>query len=204
MEDHPVFREGLSRLLREEKDLLVCGEASNAVQALKLITKLKPDLVAVDINLPGKSGLELIKEIRKLKLPVKMLAVSMYSEAVFAQRVLRAGGHGYVMKEEDPEVIVLAIRDILAGRVYVSDEVFDKKAGETPRMEASVLDRLTDTELEVLESFGHRKSTREISKQAGLSIDELSAVSENIRAKLKLKDLDGLVKYAVKWVEGNQ
>jgi len=124
VEDHPVFREGLAKLLNAEDDLKVGGGTGDPRQAIKLITKLKPDLVVVDIGLPGKSGLELIKEIRDCKIPVKLLAVSMFDEAIYAQRVLRAGGDGYVMKQEDPEVIVLAIRDVLAGRIYVSESVF--------------------------------------------------------------------------------
>ena len=133
VEDHPEFREGLSQLLAAEDDLTVCGEAGNAEQALTAIIELKPELVVVDIGLPGKSGLELIKEMRAMKFPAKLLAVSMFDEAVYAQRVLRAGGHGYVMKQEEPEVIVLAIRDILAGHIYVSEEVFRPKKKNIPR-----------------------------------------------------------------------
>jgi len=133
VEDHPVFRDGLAKLLAAEDDLTVCGEAGNARQAVKAIVELKPDLAVVDIGLPGKSGLELIKDIRARKFPVKLLAVSMFEEAVYAQRVLRAGGDGYVMKQEDPEVIVLAIRDVLAGHIYVSEEVFRPKKKNIPR-----------------------------------------------------------------------
>jgi len=205
VEDHPVFRDGLSKLLNEEDDLSVCGEASDAKQGLKLIIKNKPDLVVVDIGLPGKSGLELIKEVRAMKIPVKMLAVSMFNEAVYAQRVLRAGGDGYVMKQEDPEVIVLAIRDVLAGHIYVSDDVFalgvtDIKKEPAPQKTSS-LDQLTDTELEVLELLGLGKSTEEISKQAGLSASEVKALNEAIRRKLKLSNDNALIRYAVCWVE---
>src|SRR5271170_111780 len=119
VEDHPVFRDGLSKLLNAEGDLAVCGEAGDARQALKSIIKLGPDLAVVDLGLPDKSGLELIKEIRALKLAVKLLVVSMFDEALYAQRVLRAGGDGYIMKQADPQEIVLAIRDVLDGRIYV-------------------------------------------------------------------------------------
>ena len=117
VEDHPVFREGLAKLLHAEPDLTVCGEAGDARVGLKSILKLKPDLAVVDLSLPGKSGLELIKEIRALKLPVKLLVVSMFDEALYAQRVLRAGGDGYIMKQEDPQEIIFAIRDVLAGHI---------------------------------------------------------------------------------------
>jgi DNA-binding NarL/FixJ family response regulator len=202
VEDHPVFRDGLSKLLNAEDDLTVCGEAGDARQALKSITKLKPELMVVDLGLPGKSGLELIKEIRALKLEIKLLAVSMFDEAIYAQRVLRAGGDGYIMKQEDPEEIVLAIRDVLAGHIYVSEEVFAKNSlKQPPKKKAGTLDSLTDSELEVLESLGHGKSAEEISRQVGLSVAEVTAHGSSIRRKLKLKSVNALIRYAVCWVE---
>ncbi|MGC9941417.1 MAG: response regulator transcription factor [Verrucomicrobiota bacterium] len=202
VEDHPVFRDGLSKLLNAEPDLAVSGGTGDPRQAIKFITKLRPDLVVVDIGLPGKSGLELIKDIRDKRIAVKLLAVSMFDEAVYAQRVLRAGGDGYVMKQEDPEVIVLAIRDVLAGRIYVSENVFTTESLKTPSKEkSSLLDRLTDSELEVLESLGHGKSAQEISTQVGLNPEEVDAHAESIRRKLKLKNFNSLIRYAVCWVE---
>lgn len=202
VEDHPVFREGLAKLLNAEAGLKVGGGTGDPRQAIKLITKLKPDLVVVDIGLPGKSGLELIKEIRDCKIPVKLLAVSMFDEAIYAQRVLRAGGDGYVMKQEDPEVIVLAIRDVLAGRIYVSESVFATERTKQPsKVESSLIDALTDTELEVLESLGQGRSSNEISDQVGLTVKEVDAFANSIRRKLKLKNLNALIRYAVCWVE---
>jgi DNA-binding NarL/FixJ family response regulator len=202
VEDHPVFRDGLSKLLNGENDLTVCGEAGDAKQGLKSIIKHKPDLVVVDIGLPGKSGLELIKEIRALKLATKLLAVSMFDEAVYAQRVLRAGGDGYVMKQEDPEVIVLAIRDVLAGHIYVSEDVFDANSlKQPPKTNTSLLDQLTDTELEVLELLGQGKSAQEISIMVGLSDNEVVAQTGHIRRKLKLKSDNAVIRYAVCWIE---
>jgi DNA-binding NarL/FixJ family response regulator len=202
VEDHPVFRDGLSKLLNAEDDLTVCGEAGDATQALKSIIKLKPDLMVVDIGLPGKSGLELIKEIRALKLEIKLLAVSMFDEAIYAQRVLRAGGDGYIMKQEDPEEIVHAIRDVLAGHIYVSEDIFAKDSSKQPaKKKSGSLDALTDSELEVLESLGHGKSTHETSLQVGLSDAEVNAHGNSIRRKLKLKNSNALIRYAVCWVE---
>jgi DNA-binding NarL/FixJ family response regulator len=202
VEDHPVFRDGLSKLLNAEKDLSVCGGTEDTRQAIKSIIKLKPDLVVVDIGLPGKSGLELIKEIRDLKITAKLLAVSMFDEAIYAQRVLRAGGDGYVMKQEDPEVIVFAIRDVLAGHIYVSENVFTSESFKLPAQEkSSLLDRLTDSELAVLESLGQGRSAPEISAQLGVSVDEVDVCSESIRRKLKLKNFNALIRYAVCWVE---
>jgi DNA-binding NarL/FixJ family response regulator len=182
--------------------LTVCGEAGDARQGLKSIVKLKPDLAVVDIGLPGKSGLELIKEIRALKLPVKVLVVSMFDEALYAQRVLRAGGDGYIMKQEDPEEIIHAIRDVLAGHIYVCEEVFASDASKAPvKKKAGSLDQLTDSELEVLEALGQGKSTQEISLQAGLSVAEVNAHGNSIRRKLKLKNSNALIRYAVCWVQ---
>lgn len=202
VEDHPVFRDGLSKLLNAEDDLAVCGEAANTTDALKSILKCKPDLVVIDIGLPGKSGLELIKEIRALKLTIKLLAVSMFDEAIYAQRVLRAGGDGYVMKQEDPEVIILAIRDVLAGHIYVSEDVFARETlKQKSKKKTSSLEQLTDSELEVLESLGLGKSPQEISLQVGLSSEEVKTHCRSIRRKLRLKTDNALIHYAVGWVE---
>lgn len=123
VEDHPVFREGLAQTLNAEPDLSVCGKACSAEQALEAIPRFKPDVVLVDLTLPGKSGLQMIKEIRNTDRNIKLLVVSMHDESLYANRVLRAGGDGYVMKQEDPEEIVRAIRDVLNGYLYVSEEV---------------------------------------------------------------------------------
>src|SRR5882724_3490770 len=123
VEDHKVFREGLVQILKGEPDLVVCGQAGSAAQAMRAIPGLDPELILVDITLPGKTGLELIKEVRAVNRKVKMLVVSNHDEALYADRVLRAGGDGYIMKQEDPEEIINAIRDVLEGRIYVSEEV---------------------------------------------------------------------------------
>jgi len=205
VEDHPVFRDGLSKLLNAEDDLTVCGEAGDAKQALKSIVKLKPDLAVVDLGLPGKNGLELIKEIRGLKLMVKLLVVSMFDEALYAQRVLRAGGDGYVMKQADPQEIVFAIRDVLAGHIHVSEDVFERDLLNQPSgKKAGALDLLTDSELEVLELLGHGKSSKEISHQLGLSSAEVNAHGNSIRRKLKLKSSNALIHYAVSWVDDSR
>ncbi|HEY5234100.1 MAG TPA: response regulator transcription factor [Verrucomicrobiae bacterium] len=205
VEDHPVFRDGLAKLLNAEDDLTVCGEAGEARQALKSIIKLKPALAVVDLGLPGKSGLELIKEIRGLKLAVKLLVVSMFDEALYAQRVLRAGGDGYVMKQADPQEIILAIRDVLDGHIHVSEDVFSRDSSRQPsEKKPGALDLLTDSELEVLELLGQGKSTQEISPQVGLSEAEVNKHNTSIRRKLKLESNNALVRYAVSWVEDSR
>jgi DNA-binding NarL/FixJ family response regulator len=204
VEDHPVFRDGLAKLLNAEADLTVCGEAGDARQGLKSILKLKPDLAVVDLGLPGKSGLELIKEIRAKKIDIKLLVVSMFDEALYAQRVLRAGGDGYIMKQEDPHEIILAIRDVLAGHIYVSEDVFSRSAlKQSADSDPGALDLLTDTELEVLEALGQGKSAEEISQQVGLPGAEITTHSNSIRRKLKLKSINALIRYAVCWVEAS-
>lgn len=204
VEDHPVFREGLVRMLSTEEDLEVCGEAGDYEAGLKNIQRFRPDIVLVDLELPGKSGLDLIKKIRSSKLQVKLLVVSMYDEALYADRVLRAGGDGYIMKEESPEEIVHAIRDVLDGHIYVSEEVMasQMKAPSKPAKSAeNRLDQLSDLELNVLELLGRGEDNDEIANKLSLKVKEISDHAEEIRKKLKLKTDNALIRYAVCWVE---
>jgi DNA-binding NarL/FixJ family response regulator len=208
VEDHPVFREGLVQIINGEGDLMVCGEAGDAEQALRSIPGLKPDLVLVDISLPGKSGLELIKELRARSGGVKLLVLSMHDEALYADRVLRAGGDGCVMKQEDPEEVVHAIRDVLEGRIYVSEQVLaggkqgSKARGSEPK--SRPLGQLTDLELEVLELLGEGKSNLEIARQLHIRPGTASAHGTRIKRKLHLRSTNALIRYAVCWVEGDK
>ena len=205
MEDHPTFRQGLIQILNGEPHLKVCGAAGTVDQALPEITRTKPDLVLVDISLPGRSGLELIKEIRAVDRRIKLLVISMHDEALYAARVLRAGGDGYIMKQEDPDEIIQAIRDVLAGHIYVSEEVMsnNRRAGRTRRSEEKTrpLDLLTDTELEILELLGRGKSSHEIGRKLRLSERTVTATRSQLRGKLGLKNAQELFRYAVCWVE---
>ena len=205
VEDHPVFREGLVRMLSREKDLEICGEAGDYEAGIKGIQRLKPDLVLVDLELPGKSGLDLIKKVRSSKQVVKMLVVSMYDEALYADRVLRAGGDGYIMKEESPDEIIYAIRDVLDGHIYVSEEVMDGTAEPSAKIPAEPeqrpLDHLTDLELNVLELLGRGQNNDEIADKLGLKSKEVASHSVQVRKKLKLKTDNALIHYAVRWVE---
>jgi DNA-binding NarL/FixJ family response regulator len=191
VEDHPVFREGLRQILSGEADLEICGVAGSAELALPSIANLQPDLALVDISLPGKSGIDLIRKIRARKLQVKLLVVSMHDEALYDARVLRAGGDGYIMKEEDPAEIIQAIHDVLAGRIYVSEEVLatrPSKAAAKPasRPEPRLLSQLTDTELEILQWLGQRRSRRAIASALSLTPRALAAQCTHIRRKLNL------------------
>jgi len=205
VDDHPVFREGLVQLIEGENDLTVCGEAGDAEHALEAIPRCKPDLVVVDITLPGRSGLDLIKELRALNGGIKLLVVSMHDEALYANRVLRAGGDGYVMKQEDPQEIVHAIRDVLEGRIYVSEEVLSGQPKtaltRSAEPENRPLAQLTDTELEIMELLGQGKTNREIARQLRLGAGAVLAHCAHIRKELKLKSINALIRYAVCWVE---
>jgi DNA-binding NarL/FixJ family response regulator len=207
VEDHPVFRQGLTHIINSEKDLTVCGQAGEVASALAAINDLKPDLAVVDISLPGKNGLELIKELRASENRIKVLVVSMHDEALYAGRVLRAGGDGYIMKQEDPEEIVNAIRDILAGHLYVSEEVFSVRPRTASKPSASSgtnkrpLQDLTDQELEILELIGQGKTNSQIASELHMSSSDVSATSAEIRKKLNLARSKDLLRYAVCWVE---
>ena len=205
VEDHPVFREGLAQLVKAEQDLTVSGQAGDAAQALRAIARLKPDLVLVDITLPGKSGLELIKELRSQNRQIKLLVVSMHDEALYADRVLRAGGDGYIMKQEDPEEIIHAIRDVLDGHTYVSEQVMAARSTISPerrsRAKTRPLEKLTDSEIEILALLGQGKGNLEIAQQIHLSVAAVSTHCTQIQKKLNLKSTNALVRYAVCWVE---
>jgi DNA-binding NarL/FixJ family response regulator len=208
VEDHPVFREGLVQVINREHDLEVCGHAGSAEAAFKEITRLRPDIVLVDISLPGKNGLTLIKELRAFNRQIKLLVVSMHDEALYANRVLRAGGDGYIMKQEDPEEVVDAIRDVLAGHIYVSEEVLmgnEKPARKPPvKSIARPLDELTDQQLEILECLGMGKDKAQIARILKCTVRAAAAELKRIQTKLKLKTDNELIRYAVCWVEGGK
>lgn len=205
VEDHPVFRQGLRQMVNLEEDLTVCGEAGDYDQALQGITRLKPHLALVDITLPGKSGLDLIKKLRLVNGDIKLLIVSMHDEAIYADRVLRAGGDGYIMKQEDPDEIVHAIRDVLGGHIYVSEEVLaghPKADVKRPaKAKARLIDQLTDSELQILEVLGRGKTNQEIARQLRSAVHAVVGHCAQIKRKLNLKNVHELIRYAVCWVE---
>ena len=202
VDDHPVFRQGLAQIISGEQDLVVCGQAGSAAQGLKGAAKLKPDIVLLDITLPDRSGLEVLKMIRSAHPGVKVLVVSMRDEALYANRVLRLGGHGYIMKQEDPEEVVTAIHDILEGHIYVSEGVLNrgnKNAQKTST--TNPLDALSDPQLEILELLGQGETYAEIGKRLGLSMLAVASECEEMRKQLRLKSDNALIRYAVCWVE---
>jgi len=205
LEDHPIFRRGLAQILNDEPDLKVCGEAGTTAEALPAVLALKPDLVVVDISLPGTSGLQFIKELRKKDKRTKLLVVSMHDEALYANRVLRAGGDGYIMKQESPEEIVHAIRDVLGGHLYLSESVLgaprEARSQRAPKAKIRPLHALTDLELEILTCLGQRRSAERVARDLGLSLKAVGTRCAQIKRKLKLKNDADLMRIAVRQVQ---
>ena len=198
-----MIREGLRTLISREPDLSVCGEAETAAEALKATAELNPDLVLVDIGLPGRNGLELIKDLRAFHPALPILVLSMHDELLWAERVLRAGARGYVMKRETGPVMVQAIRQVLANQLCVSEKIsariLESFAGH--RVESSPLGLLSDREFEVFELIGRGKSTTEIAGDLHLSTKTVEAHRAKIKEKLELKTMPELISFAARWVE---
>ena len=204
VDDHPMMREGLAQLIAHESDLAVCGEAEDAAQALEQIEKLKPDLALVDISLRSTNGLELIKDLRIRAPATAILVISMHDESLYAERVLRAGGRGYIMKQEGGKALMTAIRQVLDGRTYVSDkisarivDIFSGRSSEN----ASSVERLTDREFEVFQLIGRGLSTKEIADKLHVSAKTIEVHRVNIKTKLNVGTAPELIRFAVRWTE---
>jgi DNA-binding NarL/FixJ family response regulator len=205
VDDHPMMRQGLAQLIGAEPDLSICGEAENAELALDALNSLKPDLVLADISLPGKNGLELIKDFQAIQPGLPVLVISMHDESLYAERVLRAGGRGYIMKQEGGKKLMDAIRQVIDGKIYVSEkmssEILEMFSGRRAGDEGSTLEKLTDREFEIFQLIGQGKGTRDIAEQLHLSVKTVDVHRANIKAKLKLQSLSELIRYAVRWAE---
>ena len=202
VDDHPVVRQGLARLINDEPDLTVCGEADNAATALELIAKECPGLAIIDISMKGTDGIELLKELRTRCPAMPALVLSMYDESLYAERVLRAGGRGFVTKDEAAEKLMTAIRRVLAGEVYVSEKVAGRLLKTVTGQKAeshSPLDRLSDRELQVFRLIGGGMSVREIAGSLFLSVKTVETHREHIKDKLNLKSASELLRYAVQY-----
>jgi DNA-binding NarL/FixJ family response regulator len=205
VDDHPMMRQGLAQLVGAETDLVVCGEAENAESALDCLKTLRPDLVLADISLPGKNGLELIKDFQALQPGLPVLVISMHDESLYAERVLRAGGRGYVMKQEGGKKLMLAIRQVLGGQIYVSEKmsalILEIFSGRRGGAESSPVENLTDREFEVFQLVGEGKGTRDIAEKLHLSVKTVDVHRTNIKKKLKLESATELIRFAVRWSE---
>jgi DNA-binding NarL/FixJ family response regulator len=204
VDDHSVLREGLAMVINQEPDLLVCGEAADVPEALQAVAALQPDAVIVDLSLTSGSGLEFIKDIKAQYPDVAMLVLSLHDEALYAERVLHAGARGYIMKHASTAELLVALRKVLSGEVYLSERmaslVVTQAVGkhETPVNEGP-LGLLSDRELEVFQLLGEGRGTRKIARELGLSIKTVSCYRQNIKSKLHLKDATELLHHAVQW-----
>ena len=202
VDDHPMMREGLRGVINREPDMMVCGEAENAQQAMNDVQKLAPDLALVDITLPGKSGLELVKDLKAMYPHVVILAISMHDESLYAERMLRAGASGYITKQQPPGELIRAIRQVLDKRVYVSKEVSEsllRRFSSQPQGDRSPTKLLTDREFEIMRLIGEGKAPKEIARQLHLSAKTIAVHAANIRQKLNLKTTGQLIRFAVQW-----
>lgn len=205
VDDHPFMRAGLAQLINLQPDMIVVGEAGNPAEALQRYDAAKPDMVLTDMTMPGRSGLEFIRDLRAVDSAVAILVISMHDEAIYAERALRAGARGYIMKEAGGENLLAAIRQVLAGQVYLSPRMsanaLDIFSGRRPRGSSSPIEKLSDREFEVFKLVGQGKSTRDIAQQLHLSPKTVDVHRAHIKEKLELKDVTALVRHAVRWVE---
>lgn len=208
VDDHPITRYGLTQLINREPDLLVCGDAESAAQALAAIKSARPDLVLVDITMPGRSGLEFIKDMQAQHPGVALLVMSMHDETIYAERVLRAGGRGYIMKNEGGEKVLEAIHRVLHGEVYVSQSVSAALLDLLTRQRSSVAEAtpgvLSDREFEVFQLMGQGLSARQIGQRLNLSVKTVGTHRQHIKQKLKLQTGPELIRQAVRWAAAQQ
>lgn len=205
VDDHPLMRKGLVMTIEKEIGFEVCGQADSAEKALTEILDLEPDAAVVDISLPGMNGIELIKNVLHQKPNLKILVVSRHDEELYAERAIRAGAKGYLMKLEAAEVLVTAIRQILKGGIYLSDKIgtklIMKMASGNAAKSDNPLDLLSDRELEVFELTGNGLSTKEIGEKLHISVKTVESHRANIKDKLQVDTANELMRHAVKWVE---
>jgi DNA-binding NarL/FixJ family response regulator len=203
VDDHPILRMGMRELLNQEDDFDVCGVAENISSARKVIAETAPDFAIIDISLAGDNGLDLVKEIGSGTSRIPILVLSMHDESVWAERAIRAGARGYLMKKEAAETIVTAVKNILAGKVHVSDTIMarllDKFHFDPHGSHASTEEALTDRELEVFRLIGSGLSTREIAQRMNLGVKTIGTYRDRIKQKLGLKNGAELTRQAVLW-----
>jgi DNA-binding NarL/FixJ family response regulator len=203
VDDHPLVRRGLRELVADEPDLEVCGEADDVAQALRQVATTHPDIVIVDLTLKSGHGLDLVQEIRALDKQIKVLVSSMHDESLFAERALRAGATGYISKQEPPEKLIDAIRQVLRGEICLSSRMSNRllhrlTTGEP--LEQNPIASLSDRELEVFEMIGQGISTKQIARKLDLSYKTIETHRQKIKSKLNLKNSTELSRHATQWV----
>jgi DNA-binding NarL/FixJ family response regulator len=208
VDDHPLFRERLCQLINNEPGLEICGEAETAQEALEIIRERTPGLAIVDITLKTSSGLELIKSIRALSIGVPVLVLSMHDEALYAERAMRAGASGYIAKSQEAAQVLAAVRIVLSGRIYLSEEMtssflktFIMSASRTvPRP----LDRLSDRELQILDLIGRGRTTRDIANLLKVGVATVDTYRARIKEKMNFRNATDLLHYAIRWVSDRE
>lgn len=203
VDDHPMVRERLAEVINREADMKVCGEAEDRAGALELIGKLEPTLVIVDLTLRRSNGLDLIKDLRAMYPEVRILVVSMQEENLYAERVIRAGAHGYITKQEATRKILEAIRQVLDGKVFLSEalsaEMLSRMVGKPKTTPGISFELLTDRELQVFDLVGQGFGTRQIAEQLGVDVKTIETYRARIKDKLELKDASELLRKAIAW-----
>ena len=203
VDDHPIVRQGLALLINREADMLVCGEAEEAMAAMHVLASSHPDVLIVDISLNGPDGHDLLKNIRTTHPTVPVLILSMHDESIYAERALRAGANGYIMKQEATEKVLVALRRILSGEIYVSDRVANRMlrhyiTGAGTLRNSSIAD-LSDRELEVFRLIGEGHGTRQIAEELHLSVKTVESYQAHIKEKLSLRSARELMQHAIQW-----
>ncbi|MDY6970074.1 MAG: response regulator transcription factor [Spirochaetota bacterium] len=205
VDDHPILRQGIRQVVEGTGEFQVCGEASNANDAIKEINKNKPDVVIVDIMLDGNvNGIDLVRSIRERFSDIYTIILSMHEESLYAERAVRAGARGYIMKEVAPKNIIDAIRTVLAGELYLSEnqskKIIDKLVHGSVDTDGLSLDELSDRELEIFQLIGNGFSVKEIAKKLNLSIYTVESHRRNIKIKMKLNSSSEVTKHAIQWI----
>jgi len=205
VDDHPMLIRGIADLINGEADLEVVGEAATFQEAMALVNKLKPGLIVVDVSLDGNNGIELMKNLSGREGSPPILAYSMHDESIYAERALRAGAKGYVMKQAEPEVLLTAIHQILKGKIYLSEQMSERLlgklvgSGSTTTATAWPIDKLSDRELEVLQLLGQGMGTSQIADKLCLSVKTIETYREHLKQKLNLANGQELLRYAIEW-----
>jgi DNA-binding NarL/FixJ family response regulator len=203
VDDHPIVRQGLTLLINREPDLVVCGEAEEATGAIHVLASAHPDVLILDISLNGPDGLDLLKTVRTTHPVLPVLILSMHDESIYAERALRAGANGYIMKQEATEKVLVAVRRILSGEIYVSDRIANKMlkhyiTGPATLRNSSIAD-LSDRELEVFRLIGEGHGTRQMAEELHLSIKTVESYQAHIKEKLSLRSSRELMQRAIQW-----
>lgn len=207
VDDHPLVREGLTNLMNGQDDLVVCGEAKNSAQAIDGIMKTRPDVALIDISLENESGLELVKQLAGQFPQVALIVLSMHDEGLYAERALRAGARGYVMKHETSSSVLASIRRVLEGGVYISERIINRmatrltSAGEP--VPESPVERLSNRELEIFRLLGQGRTTSQIAEDLHLSLKTVQAYCARAKEKFGVNSLTELLRAAIQWDEAS-